>query len=80
MTHRPPAPLGPLTRTIADLRRGDGPTLVCTGGVHGNEPAGIHAAREVARKLRTLPPSHAAPRWRGRFVALVGNVTACNAA
>ena len=51
MTEHPPAPRGPLTRTIADLRGSDGPTLICTGGVHGNEPAGIHAAREVALEL-----------------------------
>ncbi|QKK07939.1 MAG: hypothetical protein HND58_06945 [Planctomycetota bacterium] len=77
---RLPAPRGPLTRTIADLRGGDGPTLICTGGVHGNEPAGIYAAREVARKLQTLSPSGSDPAWRGRFVAMVGNVAACNAA
>lgn len=40
MTEHPPAPRGPLTRTIADLRGSDGPTLICTGGVHGNEQIG----------------------------------------
>lgn len=80
MTEHPPAPRGPLTRTIAVLRGSDGPTLICTGGVHGNEPAGIHAAREVARKLHALGSSGTAPAWRGRFVAMVGNVAACNAA
>ena len=80
MTELPPAPRGPLTRTIADLRGSDGPTLICTGGVHGNEPAGIHAAREVARKLQALGSSGTDPAWRGRFVAMVGNVAACNAA
>lgn len=73
-----------LTRILADLQQGEGPTLVCVGGVHGNEPAGIVAAREVARKLSLLAdnsddPSHT-PRWQGRFIALAGHVAACNAA
>lgn len=76
----PPALHGPLSRTIADIRGGDGPTLICTGGVHGNEPAGIHAAQEVARKLQALGLSGTDRPWRGRFVALVGNVGACEAA
>ena len=29
-----------------------GPTLLVTGGVHGNEPAGVHAAARVLEELR----------------------------
>lgn len=43
-----------------------GRTVVLTGGVHGNEPAGVEAARRV---LDALDPS----RVRGRIVALRGN-------
>lgn len=46
-----------------------GPTLVVTGGVHGNEPAGLEAARRV---LAELDPA----RVRGRVVAVAGNITA----
>ncbi len=48
-----------------------GPTLVCLGGVHGNEPAGIHAARRVLDVLsaRRIP-------IRGRMVGVIGNIEA----
>ncbi len=45
-----------------------GPTLLCVAGLHGNEPAGVLAARRVLERL--------APRaslMRGDFVALAGN-------
>ncbi|MHB1194917.1 MAG: succinylglutamate desuccinylase/aspartoacylase family protein [Longimicrobiales bacterium] len=45
-----------------------GPTLVCIGGIHGNEPAGVHALRRVLDRL--TPRVHG---MRGDFVALVGN-------
>ena len=47
---------------------GEGPTLVVFGGIHGNEPAGVFAARRVAARLAEL-----APPMRGQFVALAGN-------
>lgn len=48
-----------------------GPTLVVVGGVHGNEPAGVNAAREVLARVRrdAVPVS-------GEIVALTGNVRA----
>jgi succinylglutamate desuccinylase len=48
-----------------------GPTVVVFGGIHGNEPAGALAAREVAEQLATgsLP-------LRGRYLALCGNLQA----
>ncbi len=48
-----------------------GPTLVCLGGVHGNEPAGIHAAKRV---FETLTKQRIA--IRGRMVGVIGNVEA----
>ncbi len=50
----------------------EGPVLVLLGGVHGNEPAGIHAARRVLGSLRADPPGS----FRGTLVALAGNVGA----
>ena len=48
-----------------------GPTFLVAAGIHGNEPAGIAAARRTLDDLRARRP-----RFRGRFVALVGNLTA----
>jgi succinylglutamate desuccinylase len=51
-----------------------GPTLLVVGGIHGNEPAGVHAAERVLARLR----ARALPR-RGAVVALAGNVSALEA-
>lgn len=53
---------------------GTGPCLIVVGGIHGNEPAGVHAARRVLATLREREiPLH------GRIVALAGNVGALEA-
>jgi predicted deacylase len=58
---------------VIDQMRGDapGPTLIVVGGVHGNEPAGVHAARRVLGQLRARGAAVA-----GEVVALAGNVRA----
>ena len=48
-----------------------GPTLMCVAGVHGNEPAGVHAIRRVLPALREREPE-----MTGRLVALAGNLGA----
>lgn len=48
-----------------------GPSLICVVGIHGNEPAGVHAVRRV---LATLPAR--AYAMTGDFVALAGNLAA----
>lgn len=45
-----------------------GPTLLVTGGLHGNEPAGVAACERVIAHLHEHQPA-----LRGRFVALRGN-------
>ncbi len=56
-------------RVLADVRGTEpGPLVIGIGGVHGNEPAGVHALRNVAASLAA---GH--PPLRGRFVALAGN-------
>jgi len=45
-----------------------GPTLICLGGLHGNEPAGVHA---IQRVLETLDEQ--AEPFRGEIIGLVGN-------
>lgn len=64
------APASVSARVIAELRGKDaGPTLIVTGGVHGNEPAGIVAARAAIGALTR-------EQIRGEVVALIGNVRA----
>lgn len=48
-----------------------GPTLIVVGGVHGNEPAGVEAARQVLAELR-----QSASPVRGELIALTGNTRA----
>jgi succinylglutamate desuccinylase len=55
-------------REIGRYGDDDGPTLVVTGGIHGNEPAGALAAARVLAELceRRTP-------LRGRMIAIAGN-------
>lgn len=53
-----------------------GPLLVCVGGLHGNEPAGVEALRHV---LRELGSGDAPTVGAGSFVALAGNLGALQA-
>lgn len=48
-----------------------GPLVICIGGMHGNEPAGVFALRRVCQTLQS-----AQPPFRGEFVAFSGNRTA----
>jgi succinylglutamate desuccinylase len=48
-----------------------GPSLIAVAGIHGNEPAGIEAARRVFARL-----SKGDLRFRGEFAAFAGNVAA----
>ncbi len=59
-------------RQIDRLVGGDaGPTFIVVGAVHGNEPAGVNAAREVLARLR-----HEGTAIHGEIIALTGNVRA----
>lgn len=49
-----------------------GPTVVLIGGIHGNEPAGLHAVRAVLEKLD-------ARNLAGDVVGLAGNLAALQA-
>jgi hypothetical protein len=46
-----------------------GPLVLITAGLHGNEPAGVRAVREVLESLEGTPTG-------GRIVALAGNLAA----
>lgn len=48
-----------------------GPLVVCIAGMHGNEPAGVHALERVFQHLsKTRPP------FNGKLVGLAGNLGA----
>lgn len=49
----------------------EGPTLMVFGGIHGNETAGVRAARRVAEKLAALEV-----RLHGRIFLFAGNTRA----
>jgi len=51
-----------------------GPTLVVVGSIHGNEPSGSQALRNVAPGLQTMES-----RLRGRVYFIEGNVQALKA-
>jgi succinylglutamate desuccinylase len=69
---RPPTDAGRSERILAQVRAdAPGPTLVCVGGVHGNEPAGVRAIGRVGRRLREIDGLRA-----GEYVGLAGNCAA----
>jgi len=49
----------------------DGPTIIATAGIHGNENAGVRAVERVVTRL-----VREQPRTRGRFVCVAGNLAA----
>lgn len=58
-------------RVIGNEGNDDGPTIVFTGGMHGNEPTGVIAIQQVFQELA---------EWKiqlnGRMIGLVGNLNA----
>ena len=62
----------PLERVLGSFETArPGPTFVVTCGLHGNEPAGMQAARAVYERLVELEPP-----LRGRYLAIAGNIKA----
>ncbi len=59
-------------RIIGEYRgAAPGATVICMGGLHGNEHAAIVALQHVARELMEIRPD-----FKGKFVALAGNLAA----
>src|SRR5687767_3323776 len=54
----------------------EGPLLICIGGMHGNEPAGITAIKEVLRLLENEPTVNQGFTYRGNFIGVRGNLRA----
>ncbi len=53
-----------------------GPLLICIGGMHGNEPAGVLAIQEVFRLLDIETSCNEDFHYRGSFVGIRGNLQA----
>lgn len=53
-----------------------GPLVVCLGGVHGNETAGIEALELLFKMLEVEPTTNPYFRFRGRILGLKGNLQA----
>lgn len=53
-----------------------GPLLICIGGMHGNEPAGILAIKEVFRLLDIEVACNPEFIYRGSFIGIRGNLRA----
>jgi len=63
---------------IIDRYEGDapGPLLICIGGMHGNEPAGILAIKEIFRLLDIEKGFNPGFRYHGSFLGILGNLPA----
>lgn len=65
------------TRLIGEYTQGlDGPLVVALAGVHGNEPAGVEALRELFRMLEREPSQNPEFTFCGKLVGLIGNTRA----
>lgn len=54
----------------------DGPLLICIAAMHGNEPAGIEAIKEIFSLLLQEPSHNPGFQYRGNLIGLAGNVAA----
>lgn len=59
-------------RVLGKYSKGEnGPGLIVTAGVHGNEPSGIIAFKKVSQSLHQMKPS-----FKGELTGLAGNMSA----
>lgn len=54
----------------------DGPLLICIGGMHGNEPAGVLAIQEIFNLLQNEPIVNPDFQYRGSLVGMRGSLAA----
>ncbi len=59
--------LGEIPRLLGRIGKPEGPTLLCLGGIHGNEPAGFLALRRFFQKIASRDG------FVGRVIGLAGN-------
>ena len=60
---------------ILGIYEGDlpGPLMVCIGGMHGNEPAGVNAIQLLLKMLDVEPITNPTFTYKGIFAGLLGN-------
>lgn len=63
-------------RIIGRFSGGQGPLLICIGGMHGNEPAGILAIEKVMQLLEKEKTKHPEFQYQGSFMGVRGNLAA----
>lgn len=64
-------------RIIGRFTTGEkGPLLICLGGIHGNEPAGVMALDILFKMLQVEPITNPDFRFRGTMVGIRGNLHA----
>ena len=51
-----------------------GPLMICLGGIHGNEPAGVKALRLLFKMLQVEPITNPQFTYKGRLIGIKGNV------
>lgn len=56
-----------------------GPMIICLGGIHGNEPAGVKALDLLFKMIEVEPITNPTFKFKGRLLALKGNVPALKA-
>lgn len=56
----------------------DGPLVVITAGMHGNEPAGVKALDLLFKMLEVEPVTNPEFTYKGEIIGLVGNLKAYN--
>lgn len=54
----------------------DGPLLICIGGIHGNEPAGVQALELIFKMLEVEPITNPDFRFNGTMLGIRGNLQA----
>jgi len=53
-----------------------GPLLICFGGLHGNEPAGVEALRIIFSLLKIEPETNPKFTFKGKMIGILGNIPA----
>ncbi len=56
-----------------------GPLLICIGGIHGNEPAGVLALERVFQLLEQEPQKNPDFNFKGKLIGFRGNLKALKA-
>jgi succinylglutamate desuccinylase len=53
-----------------------GPLLICLGGIHGNEPAGVEAVSTILELLKNAKTVNPEFKFKGCLLGLIGNIAA----